>query len=614
MSISYIPEQQSYKEITPFRRFVLQSFPWINETFDALTNYELMGKIIEYLNNIISNENAVQSNVTELYNAFIELYNYFNNLDVQDEINNKLDAMVEDGTLQEIIASYLNANALWCFDNVEAMKNSTNLINGSYANTLGFYEKNDGGGALYKIRTITNDDVVDNIQILAMQNDNSLIAELIVTTELNAKQFGAKGDGVHNDTLNLQTMLNIADNSTTYQLLIGTPNFIIPTGKYLINEPLEIKGRCNIDGQGSVLLTNTAIESFIEFETETTIAYSKFENISFNGNSLAKKGIISTGCLAQINNCYFINFVENCVLSRTSSVGGNVKLTNCRFYNYIDNNGEMDTSTATENCVPIEIYTSDSIIENCVTVNYKNHIVLHSFPCFINMSHGYNFKENLLNCNYIKTLTHGGFVHIEQTECDTIETFIDSSYSNCTYYLSNCHYFIFSGASNPVRPIFNESVGNSSLNATGLLIETNGYTLELDNFNVKPRYINCYSDNLVNCGLNEGFGINAINFNLSGYVASGDIVSNNYERLNDLFIINTFLYFNSGAKTISSDYTIGKISGYNAGFRKRFPVNITSNGEQKIGVLQVETDGTVKLLKNDLTITAMQISIILSSL
>ncbi len=111
MAISYTPEQNTYKEITPFRRFVLQSFPWINETFDSLTNYELMGKIIEYLNDIISNENAVQSNVTALYNAFVNLQNYvnnyFDNLDVQDEINSKLDSMAQDGSLTTLIGEYV---------------------------------------------------------------------------------------------------------------------------------------------------------------------------------------------------------------------------------------------------------------------------------------------------------------------------------------------------------------------------------------------------------------------------------------------------------------------------------------------------------------------------
>lgn len=111
MAISYTPDQQAYKEMTPFRRFVLQSFPWIDSNFDALTNYELMGKIIEYLNDIISNENAVQSNVTALYNAFVSLQsyvnNYFDNLDVQDEINAKLDSMAQDGSLTTLIGEYV---------------------------------------------------------------------------------------------------------------------------------------------------------------------------------------------------------------------------------------------------------------------------------------------------------------------------------------------------------------------------------------------------------------------------------------------------------------------------------------------------------------------------
>lgn len=49
--------------------------------------------------------------VDEFIAKFVELKDfvdtYFENLDVQEEINNKLDAMVEDGTLQEIIGNYL---------------------------------------------------------------------------------------------------------------------------------------------------------------------------------------------------------------------------------------------------------------------------------------------------------------------------------------------------------------------------------------------------------------------------------------------------------------------------------------------------------------------------
>ena len=105
----------NYKRLTPFKRCVLQNFPFIEADFDALTNYGLLCKIVEYLNNVISSQNEVQANVEALNNAFIELKsyvdNYFDNLDVQEEINNKLDEMAEDGTLYSLVFdSYVNAN------------------------------------------------------------------------------------------------------------------------------------------------------------------------------------------------------------------------------------------------------------------------------------------------------------------------------------------------------------------------------------------------------------------------------------------------------------------------------------------------------------------------
>lgn len=85
-----------FNRIPPFKWFVLQNFPFIEEDFDAITNYELLCKIVEYLNLNIEKTNALGEQVEALTN-------WFNNLDVQDEINNKLDVMAEDGTLAEII-------------------------------------------------------------------------------------------------------------------------------------------------------------------------------------------------------------------------------------------------------------------------------------------------------------------------------------------------------------------------------------------------------------------------------------------------------------------------------------------------------------------------------
>ena len=97
----------SYKNLCPFKWFVLQNFPFIEADFDAITNWQLFCKLGEEMNKIIEKVNQAGEQTENLTNAFIELQNYvndyFENLDVQEEIDNKLDEMAESGELQNII-------------------------------------------------------------------------------------------------------------------------------------------------------------------------------------------------------------------------------------------------------------------------------------------------------------------------------------------------------------------------------------------------------------------------------------------------------------------------------------------------------------------------------
>ena len=103
--------EYDYKNLTPFKWFILENFPFIEETFDALTNWQLFCKLGEEINKIIDNVNLSGEQVENLTNAFIQLQNYvnnyFDNLDVQDEIDNKLDEMAQNGTLAEIIETFI---------------------------------------------------------------------------------------------------------------------------------------------------------------------------------------------------------------------------------------------------------------------------------------------------------------------------------------------------------------------------------------------------------------------------------------------------------------------------------------------------------------------------
>ena len=104
----------SITKIPKFRRCVLQNFPFIEQDFDALTDYELLCKVVEYLNKTIDSQNEVTEQTEQLTSAFNALQTYvdtyFDNLDVQTEVNAKLDEMAEDGTLEEIIGHYIQDN------------------------------------------------------------------------------------------------------------------------------------------------------------------------------------------------------------------------------------------------------------------------------------------------------------------------------------------------------------------------------------------------------------------------------------------------------------------------------------------------------------------------
>ena len=117
---NFKPDQNEYKNLTPFKMWLVNqintwgcsNFPFLESDFDKLTNYAMMMKLMKAINNVIANENKVEEDMTNLFNAFTELQNYinnyFDNLDVQEEINNKLDEMAESGELTNLIKNYVD--------------------------------------------------------------------------------------------------------------------------------------------------------------------------------------------------------------------------------------------------------------------------------------------------------------------------------------------------------------------------------------------------------------------------------------------------------------------------------------------------------------------------
>lgn len=99
----------NYNKLTPFKKYIIQNFPYIDADFDSINNYTLYCKIVDYLNKVIESNNNQDDQIDALTNAFNDLHDYvqdyFDNLDVQDEINNKLDNMVLSGEFETLLSS-----------------------------------------------------------------------------------------------------------------------------------------------------------------------------------------------------------------------------------------------------------------------------------------------------------------------------------------------------------------------------------------------------------------------------------------------------------------------------------------------------------------------------
>lgn len=270
----------TYTNLTPFKWYVLENFPFIEADFDALTNWQLFCKLGKEINKIINSQNKVGSEMETLSQAFIDLQNYinnyFSNLNVQEEINNKLDEMAESGVLEQIISAYLQISSILSFDTVNDMVKNENLIEGSTCRTLGFTTLNDGKGRTYKIEKIISG-VADGFNIISLGRDD-LYAVLINENNIyvDVTKFGIKNDGTDISTI-LQNLIDEFPNGAT---------FFFPNGTYNFHE--------------------------IELNSNTTILGDTDTKFIFNSDEIAKQFIAENKTNLIFKNCTFRNgLVEN---------------------------------------------------------------------------------------------------------------------------------------------------------------------------------------------------------------------------------------------------------------------------------------------------------------
>lgn len=134
-----------WKDLRPFKAWCIQVLPTIFD--ESMSYYECLCKMVKLLNDTMNNvdllheaynnftdtintsisefKNIINSKVEELENF---MRNYFNNLDVQEEINQKLDDMVEEGTISRLLTSIVGKQGIPIFVTSTSQMTNKNTI------------------------------------------------------------------------------------------------------------------------------------------------------------------------------------------------------------------------------------------------------------------------------------------------------------------------------------------------------------------------------------------------------------------------------------------------------------------------------------------------------
>ena len=200
-------ENNEVQYLKPFKRFCMSIGELPTSYLETMTYYEMLVWLTKYLGEqVVPTVNNNSEVVEELQNY---VANYFDNLDVQDEINNKLDEMAQDGTLASIIVNYATINQfpalkerptifvgdsyLYASTNYgDIYKTLVGLPDSSYyrfaSNGAGFVATGTGGKTFLQV-------LQDNISNVT---DKTAIKQIIVGSGINDAQYSSTINDMNN--------------------------------------------------------------------------------------------------------------------------------------------------------------------------------------------------------------------------------------------------------------------------------------------------------------------------------------------------------------------------------------------------------------------------------
>ena len=241
MSVNYTPTFENYSGQGKFRFWCQTVLPLVYD--DALSYMELLNRVVNYLNNTIQDVAAMEDNVDELLSAYNQLQayvnDYFDNLDVQQEINNKLDSLVDDGTMDELIEPFITAQVPGLVEE---------NLPGVVENQIGDVVANQIDDVVEEqIPGVVADQIPSQVSDWLNENVDPVGSAVIVDSSLSISGAAADSEVVGNEFDDVMDALNLVDDVFVYNALsfeagaIILSNNIWSAGSGIIGRALKIK-------------------------------------------------------------------------------------------------------------------------------------------------------------------------------------------------------------------------------------------------------------------------------------------------------------------------------------------------------------------------------------
>ena len=262
--------------------------PWVETNLQPAFYDAESGTVLQQTARMYAKVNelvASVNNMDKVIKQYIDyIDNYFANLDVQEEINNKLDDMADSGELTEYIAQYANLPCIHAYATIADMALSENLVDGSYARAMSKTVAGTGDGFYYKIRDIEEGDDPDGENLVAI--GDTLVAEKIPDASIDAiLEDLAEIPGAISDVAD--ALENDIDNKYNKSDNLSLQNYLI----YDMSTSLYSQGS-NMDSNGNVYVyagENETGRLFVFDGTTETLTNTISVDLG-HGSSIVKKG------------------------------------------------------------------------------------------------------------------------------------------------------------------------------------------------------------------------------------------------------------------------------------------------------------------------------------